>query len=155
MNPRAKSGKTGPDLRFLYLSPASRQALLGMRALALPEARTFELAGDVARRAGLPAGSLAKVFQRLAHAGLLRSQRGPGGGYALARPDKAIMLSEILRAVQDIVVGGRHCLLGNRMCGEAGAFCPIHDVIIKADELVIEGFSRMSLRDLVRSDGWT
>lgn len=149
------SGTSEPDLRFLYLSPASRQALLGMRALALPGALGYQLVTDAARRAGLPSGALAKVFQRLAKCGLLVSQRGPGGGYALSRPASKIKLSHILRAVQDIVAGGRHCLLGNRLCGTDGAYCPIHNVIIEADRLVLDGLGALTLKDLVESEGWT
>ena len=152
---RINSGKAGPDLRFLFLSPAARHALLGMRALALLSGTRFELVGGLAKRTKLPAGSLAKVFQRLARCGLLISQRGPGGGYSLARPAAQIDLAEILRAVQDIIPGGHHCLLGNHLCGEGGDFCPIHRIIIKADQLVIEGFKGLSLQDLARSDGWT
>lgn len=156
MKSGSESGTPGPDLRFLYLSPASRQALLGMRALALTRnPRRFELAEESAKRADVPADAMAKVFQRLARRGLLVSRRGPGGGYALARPAEKITLADILRAVQDIVPGGRHCLLANRICGQDGKFCPIHRVIIKADEAVIEAFGTMTLDELVESVGWT
>ena len=82
------------------------------------------------------------------------SQRGPGGGYALAKPAYVITLADILRAVQDIVPGGHHCLLRNRQCGE-GHFCEIHKVIIKADHLVIEGFESITLEELAKSGGWS
>lgn len=141
-------------MRFLYLSPASRQALLGMRALAVGAQGGNQPVEAAARRAQLPAGALAKIFQRLARWGLLRSQRGPGGGYALSRAPREIKLSEILRAVQDIIPGGRHCLLENHLCGE-GRFCLIHDVIIKADQLVIDGLGALTLQDLAESGGWT
>ena len=71
----------------------------------------------------------------------------------MTRPASQINLAEILRAVQDIVPGGRHCLLGNRICGDK-KFCPIHKVIIKADKSVIESFEALSLKTLAESDGW-
>ncbi|MBI4376564.1 MAG: Rrf2 family transcriptional regulator [Elusimicrobia bacterium] len=148
------SGKTEADFRYLYLSPASRQALLGMRILAQAKTSAFRLVGECARRAGLPGGALAKVFQRLAGRGLLLSQRGPGGGYALARPASQILLADILRAVHDIVPGGHPCLLGNHLCGDR-EFCPVHKVIIEADRLVITGFAAVTLEDFAKSEGWT
>ncbi|MBI5630726.1 MAG: Rrf2 family transcriptional regulator [Elusimicrobia bacterium] len=151
---KANSGKNAVELRFLFLSPASRQALLGMRAVALGRGPSrYQLVREAAGRAGLPGNALAKIFQRLARHRLLLSQRGPGGGYALARPAREIFLTEILRAVQDVVPGGRHCLLGNRLCGEDG-FCLIHNVIIKADQLVLDAFSSLTLSDLAKSGGW-
>lgn len=138
----------------MYLSPASRHALLGMRALARSGREGFQLVENCARRAKLPAGSLAKVFQRLASRGLLVSQRGPGGGYALSRPAAKISLADIVGAVRDIVPGGNPCLLGNRTCGEGG-FCPVHDVVIHADRIVVAGFKALSLERFAKSDGWT
>lgn len=142
-------------MRFLFLSPAARHALLGMRALALAEGQgPFRPSRESARKGGLPANMLAKVFQRLARRGLLTARRGPGGGYALGRPAARITLADIVRAVQDIVPGGHHCLLGNRLCGKEG-FCPVHRVIIRADRLVIEGLQALTLEDLAKSEGWT
>lgn len=150
---RVKSGIMSPEMRFLYLSPAGRQAILGLRGLALLGGAG--LVSEAAARAKVPAASLAKVFQRLARRGLLESRRGPGGGYRLRRPASNVPLSDVLRAVQDIIPGGSHCLLGNRLCGTGGRFCPVHRVIIQADLLVIEGLSRITLEDLARSEGWT
>lgn len=142
-------------MRFLFLSPASRYALLGMRVLALNQGRgRFQPAAEAAKRGGLPANTLSKIFQRLARHGLLRAERGPGGGYALARPADQIATADILRAVRDIIAGGNPCLLGNRLCGKKG-FCPVHRVIIQADRLVISGFEALTLQDLADSEGWT
>lgn len=150
----ARSGLSAAQLRFLYLSPASRYALLGMRALAVAKGQgSFGLVRDAAKRGGLPANMLAKVFQRLVRSGLLVSQRGPGGGYRLARPASKITLAEILVAVQDILPFGHHCLLRNRLC-ETGDYCLIHDVIVKADEIVLKGMESLTLEDLAESGGW-
>ena len=55
---------------------------------------------EVATRQGLPARYLEQIFQRLRRAGLVRSRRGPGGGYLLARSPDKIRLSDVLVAVQ-------------------------------------------------------
>ena len=54
---------------------------------------------DIARRTGLPQPYLEQILLALKGAGLVRSKRGVGGGYILARPTEDIRLSEILSAV--------------------------------------------------------
>ncbi len=56
-------------------------------------------AADVATRLGLPTAYTAKVLSALARAGLLRSDRGPRGGFQLAREPQSISVYEILQAV--------------------------------------------------------
>ena len=55
--------------------------------------------GDIARRTGLPQPYLEQILLALKGAGLVKSKRGVGGGYVLARPVHEIRLSEILSAV--------------------------------------------------------
>ena len=54
---------------------------------------------DIAERTGIPQPYLEQILLALKGAGLVRSKRGVGGGYVLARPPSAIRLSEILSAV--------------------------------------------------------
>ncbi|MEO7398398.1 MAG: Rrf2 family transcriptional regulator [Ilumatobacteraceae bacterium] len=54
---------------------------------------------DIARRTGLPQPYLEQILLALKGAGLVRSKRGVGGGYILAKPAEEIRLSEILSAV--------------------------------------------------------
>jgi Rrf2 family iron-sulfur cluster assembly transcriptional regulator len=54
---------------------------------------------DIARRTGLPQPYLEQILLALKGAGLVRSKRGVGGGYVLARPTVDIKSSEILSAV--------------------------------------------------------
>jgi len=54
---------------------------------------------DIAERTGLPQPYLEQILLALKGAGLVRSKRGVGGGYVLARPPAEIRLSEIISAV--------------------------------------------------------
>jgi Rrf2 family protein len=53
--------------------------------------------GDIARRQGIPKRYLEPVMQRLVRAGVLKGQRGPKGGYRLARERRRISIGEIVR----------------------------------------------------------
>ena len=54
---------------------------------------------DIADRTGLPQPYLEQILLALKGAGLVRSKRGVGGGYVLARPPRDIRLSDIVSAV--------------------------------------------------------
>ncbi len=54
---------------------------------------------DIAERTGLPQPYLEQILLALKGAGVVRSKRGVGGGYVLARPAAEITLAEIVSAV--------------------------------------------------------
>lgn len=61
---------------------------------------------DIAERTGLPQPYLEQILLALKGAGLVRSKRGVGGGYVLARPAEGITLGEIVSAVDGPIVAG-------------------------------------------------
>ena len=61
---------------------------------------------DIARRTGLPQPYLEQILLALKGAGLVRSKRGVGGGYVLARPAEEITLADIVSAVDGPIVAG-------------------------------------------------
>ena len=61
---------------------------------------------DIAERTGLPQPYLEQILLALKGAGLVRSKRGVGGGYVLARPPRQIALSEIVSAVDGPIAAG-------------------------------------------------
>src|SRR6202045_1935386 len=61
---------------------------------------------DIAERTGLPQPYLEQILLALKGAGLVRSKRGVGGGYVLARPADEISLGSIVSAVDGPIVAG-------------------------------------------------
>ena len=61
---------------------------------------------DIAERTGLPQPYLEQILLALKGAGLVRSKRGVGGGYVLARTPKEITLGQIVSAVDGPIVAG-------------------------------------------------
>ena len=61
---------------------------------------------DLAQRTGLPQPYLEQILLSLKSVGLVRSKRGVGGGYVLARGAEAITLAEIVAAVDGPIVAG-------------------------------------------------
>ena len=61
---------------------------------------------DLAERTGLPQPYLEQILLSLKGVGLVRSKRGVGGGYVLARGADSITLAEIVAAVDGPIVAG-------------------------------------------------
>jgi len=66
------------------------------------------LAARVSKEYGIPLEYLLKILQQLVRANVLRSKRGPRGGFFLARPAEGITLLEIIEAVDGPVLSHLH-----------------------------------------------
>jgi Rrf2 family protein len=62
---------------------------------------------DVAKAQSIPLSFLENILTQLRSAGIVRSQRGPEGGYWLAHPAKDVTLADVIRAVEGPLVGVR------------------------------------------------
>jgi Rrf2 family protein len=62
---------------------------------------------EVAQAQGIPVSFLENILTQLRSAGLVRSQRGPEGGYWLAKPPAEVNLAQVIRAVEGPLVGVR------------------------------------------------
>lgn len=98
---------------------------------------------QVAGRTGVPAAYLAKILQSLAKAGLVRSQRGVGGGVSLARDPSDVTLLDVVNAIEP-VKRVRSCPLDN-----SPWLCPLHRRLDAALEGVEQAFADATLADLV------
>ena len=73
----------------------------------------------------MPRPFTSKILRDLVRAGLLKSSRGPGGGYALARDSADVSLLEIQQII-DGVGNLDRCAVGLAACSD-DAPCPLHD----------------------------
>jgi Rrf2 family protein len=62
---------------------------------------------EVAKAQSIPVSFLENILTQLRSAGIVRSQRGPDGGYWLAKPPEEVNLAQIIRAVEGPLVGVR------------------------------------------------
>ncbi len=62
---------------------------------------------DLAQAQGIPVSFLENILTQLRSTGIVRSQRGPEGGYWLAHPANEVSLAQIIRAVEGPLVGVR------------------------------------------------
>ncbi|MFN7932083.1 MAG: Rrf2 family transcriptional regulator [Bryobacteraceae bacterium] len=86
----------------MILSRSSEYAIRAFLYLAKQEPGRLVMARQIAEDAGLPGHFLAKLLQQLARKGLVRSNKGPSGGFTLANDPREINILSIVEAVEGI-----------------------------------------------------
>ena len=86
----------------MKLSTKGRYAMVALVDLATSPGSLTTLA-EISRRQNISLPYLEQLFVRLRRAGLVKSVRGPGGGYRLARAPETIRVAEVLGAVDETV----------------------------------------------------
>jgi Rrf2 family iron-sulfur cluster assembly transcriptional regulator len=87
----------------MKLSTKGRYAMVALADLAsMPGGERVSLS-ELSARQDISLPYLEQLFVKLRRANLVKSVRGPGGGYALARPASEIRVSDILGAVDETV----------------------------------------------------
>jgi len=99
----------------------SRKIDYGLRAMiylaGIPEGSVVPFR-EIARQMDVPEDFLAKILKTLVDQGLVRSSRGPYGGYTLARAAAEISFLDVIEAVEG-PVALNVCLDGDDACGRA------------------------------------
>ena len=102
----------------------------------------------ISERQDISLSYLEQLFSKLRRQGLVKSVRGPGGGYNLAKASRDISVSEIINAV-DEQIDATQCG-GNENCKEEGR-CMTHDLWTALNTKILEYLSGVSLADMVAS----
>jgi Rrf2 family transcriptional regulator, iron-sulfur cluster assembly transcription factor len=130
----------------LQLTRGSEYAIRAMMYLAGRPAGEVSSLRDVGREQNIPESFLAKIFQNLVHSGLVISQRGARGGFALARPGSQITVAQVVQAI-DGPVSLNGCVLWPDTC-ERSASCAMHRVWISAQERMMGVLGDVTFADL-------
>ena len=122
----------------------SEAASLGLHTMAMLSSDPDNLhsAKEIAKRLGVSEAHLAKVLQRLAHGGLVKSIRGPKGGFKLTKAKDEITLLEVFESIEGPMVFNP-CLLGGPVC--SGDKCIFGDVLGLGHEMFRQYMSGTNL----------
>ncbi|MBN1425585.1 Rrf2 family transcriptional regulator [Candidatus Fermentibacteria bacterium] len=122
----------------------SDAASLGLHAAVLLATRrdSFVPTVRIAEDLRVSQAHLAKVLQWLARAGLVRSVRGPHGGFTLTRDPSAISLAQVFEAIEG-PLSPSGCLLGRPACD--GTTCIFGDVIARVEAELMRYLSTTTL----------
>ncbi len=133
----------------MRLSTKGRYAVMAMADLAKRggDERAVALA-EIAQRQDISLPYLEQLFSRLRRRGLVKSVRGPGGGYRLARSAGETAVGDIVRAVDEPLKAVR-CSSGPIGCMPGGERCLTHDLWDDLGRHIEDYLSSVSLEDVV------
>ena len=131
----------------MQITRAGEYGVLGLLNLSRRAHGARVMIEEVSREENIPRNFLAKIFQSLARAGLVRSLRGSGGGFLLARQPSEITVLEIIEAIEGKIALQR-CLKEVPTCDHMGG-CALCGIFEQAQDRVKEVFTQTTLADLL------
>jgi Rrf2 family protein len=131
---------------MLKLTKKADYGLIALKFLAEHPETNAVSAKDVAEAYGIPAQLLAKILQTLTKKGLLRSQAGMNGGYALARDPHSISAFEVILAI-DGPFFITSCTKGAKSC-DLHTSCTIKEPLARVNETIAGVLKSISIQDL-------
>ena len=111
--------------------------------------RTFRPSPKIAKELGFSYNHFAKVVQKLVHAGLLETGRGPKGGIRLARDPRKISMLDVYEAAGGEPLRPHRCLLDPQIC--AGRACALGRLIESENDRLHKTMKQTTLAGLARS----
>jgi len=129
------------------LSQTVEYALRAMTHLATLSPDNSLNSEGIAKRTKVPKGYLSKILRDLVIAELITSQRGPNGGFTLAKPPSEISILDVVNAV-DPIERITKCPLGNPAHLK---LCPLHQHIDDSIAKMENGFACTMLPELLET----
>lgn len=134
----------------MKLSTKSRYGLRALFDMAYHAGNLPAQIKDISRRQGISPRYLEQIFQDLKKAGLLKSKRGPQGGYILARKPQEITVREIVRAAEGemaLVDCATETKARRKKCTYDNV-CVTQKIWLEATRRLNEYFDSVTLKDL-------
>ncbi len=133
----------------MRLSTTGRYAVMAMVDLARHSSGAPVALADIAERQEISLSYLEQLFAKLRRGGLVRSVRGPGGGYLLGHPAVELRISDIILAVDEPIRATR-CASGSPAgCRSNRSRCMTHDLWEELGNQIHLFLSSVSLADVV------
>lgn len=133
----------------MKLSTKGRYAVMAMVDLAQHSNGSPVALADIANRQEISLSYLEQLFSKLRKGGLVRSVRGPGGGYLVARSVMDTRISDIILAVDEPIRATR-CTPGSPSgCHSDKSRCLTHDLWEELGNQIHIYLSSVSLDDVI------
>jgi len=131
----------------VFLTRECDYAIRTIRCLADSEKKSVSQISEIE---GIPRPFAYKILKKLEHSGIVKSFRGPGGGYVLVTPPEELTLFSIVATVSENL-HLNECLQEEQECprNSGGSVCNVHAELIRVQELLIEALSEKSISELV------
>lgn len=137
----------------MIYSKTSEYAIRALIHLAENPQNELFTALAVSRGTGVPKAYIAKIFQCLVAGGILRSKRGPSGGFSLQVSPQKLSVLRVIRVLDDTAQSPfSQCIMGFRRCNDRVP-CPLHPIWSEAKSEMREKLSQCTVSDLAGITG--
>jgi Rrf2 family protein len=130
----------------------SRSTEYAIRALIplskAPEGK-YTMVKAIAEQEQIPTHFLAKILQQLARKGLLRSSKGPMGGFSLRVPAEEIRLLDLVEALEGIRTP--HLCIGGFGSCDKDQQCSMHDGWVQLHESILDFLKEQTIANLAKA----
>lgn len=134
----------------MKLTRGGEYGIRGVLYLAQQDNGKISMLSAIAKAQDVPPRFLAKIFQALAKAGIVRSHRGAKGGFSLARPAAEITIKDVIEAIEGPVYLNV-CLVAPGECSR-DKICPMHRVWEEAQDKMMGVLGQANFADLVKAE---
>jgi len=133
----------------MKLSSRGRYAVMAMVDLAANNQNKPTNLTEISLRQGISVSFLEQIFLKLKNNNLVKSSRGPFGGYFLARTPEEIKLSNIIQAVDEKVKTVGCKKESKKGCNGKSFKCVTHDLWYDLETLINNFFEKNTLKDIL------
>jgi Rrf2 family protein len=134
----------------MKLTRGGEYGIRGVLYLAQQDNGKISMLSAIAKAQDVPPRFLAKIFQALAKAGIVRSHRGAKGGFSLARPAAEITIKDVIEAIEGPIYLNV-CLVAPGECSR-DKICPMHRVWEEAQDKMMGVLGQANFADLVKAE---
>jgi Rrf2 family protein len=134
----------------MKLTRGGEYGIRGVMYLAQQDNGKVSMLSAIAKAQDVPPRFLAKIFQALAKAGVVKSHRGAKGGFSLARPASEITIKDVIEAIEG-PIQLNVCLIAESEC-ERDKFCSVHSVWEDAQAKMMDVLSRKNFAELAHEE---
>jgi Rrf2 family protein len=129
------------------LSNSCKYAIRAILFLAYNSSKSEKVGSKViAERISIPAPFLAKIFQKLSKEKIIRSLKGPHGGFYLTEKELSKTLFDVVKCIDGLSIF-ENCFLGLPKCSDENP-CAIHNIVSPCKEHLRLELSNKSIGEI-------
>lgn len=133
----------------MKLGTKGRYAVMALVDLANSPVDTPKTLSEIAASQSISLSYLEQLFAKMRRRGVVKSVRGPGGGYVLAKPADKTRLSDVILAVDEPIKTTRCSPDTGRGCQPDGTRCATHELWDALRQHILGFLAQVSLADVV------
>jgi Rrf2 family protein len=131
---------------MMRISMKTDYGLIALKHIASHDGDELVNAKELAGQFHLPPNLLAKILQSLSQSGIIKAQKGSGGGYRMMRKPEDVTLTEIFESIE----GPIHMLMCTSVEGNCSVenSCTVRNGLINLERKFAEFFDSITLADI-------